>query len=176
MKSQSLDKIKIPDEVYGGEKFSFSQPTIKINSNVKLLAVHIVREHEEMRIDLISEAYYGTTEYIDLIMKTNGISNPFSIKAGQLIMIPNKDSAEQFRKKIKKISNKPRTQFTENKRLSEQDSNRKKFLEEKSKTKPNGSSENLPPNMLKSDQSAKEIRDNTILLGSNLRTNNRNRE
>lgn len=176
MKSQSLNKVKIPDEINGGEKFSFSQPTIKINSEVKLLGVHIVKEHEEMRIDLISKAYYGTTDYIDLILKTNGISNPFSIKTGQFLMIPNKDSAEQFRKKIKMISNKPRTQFTDKKRLSEQDSNRKKFLEEKSKSKPNGSSENLPPNMLKSDQSAKEVRDNTILLGSNLRTNNRNRE
>jgi len=175
MKSQSLKKVKIPDEKYGGEKFSFSQPTIKIKAEVKLIGVHLVREDEEMRIDLISQLYYGDTEYIDLILKTNGISNPFSIKAGQFLLIPDKDSAEQYRKKIKKISNKPRTQFTDTKRMSQQDAKRAKFLEEKSKGKANGSSENLPPNMLKSDQSAKEVRQDKIILGSNMKTNNRNR-
>lgn len=175
MKSKSLEKIKIEDEIYGGYKFSFSQPNIKIKSEVELINVHLVREDEEMRLDIISNLYYGSTDYIDLILKTNSISNPFSIKAGQFLLIPEKDSAEQFRKKIKKISNKPRTQFTEGKRLSEKDSNRMKFLAEKSKSKPNGSSENLPPNMLKSDQSAKEIKDDRIILGSNLKTNNRNR-
>lgn len=175
MKSQSLDKVKIPDEDTGGKKFSFSQPTIKINREVELLGVHLVKEDEEMRIDLISNLYYGNTNYIDLIMKTNGISNPFSIKAGQFLMIPDKESAEQFRKKIKKISNKPRTQFTDKKRMSEKDANRKKFLEEKSKKKKNGSTENLPPNMLKSDQQPKKFIDDGIILGSNMKTNNRNR-
>ena len=175
MISQSLKKNKITDPITGEEKFSFSQPTIKIKAEVKLIGVHLVREDEEMRIDIISNLYYGSTEFIDLILKTNGISNPFSIKKGTFLMIPDKASAEQFRKKIKKISNKPRTQFTDKKRMSQQDAKRAKFLAEKSKQKPNGSKENLPPNMLKSDQSAKEVRDNKILLGSNMNTNNRNR-
>jgi len=176
MKSKSLDKLKIVDEETGEEKFSFSQPTIKIKANVKLISVHLVKEDEEMRIDIISKLYYGDTEYIDLILKTNGISNPFSIRAGQFLLIPEKDSAEQYRKKIKKVSNKPRTQFTDTKRMSEQDSKRKAFLEDKSKTKVNGSSENLPPNMLKSDQSVKYIKQDKIILGANLKTNNRNRK
>ena len=81
MKSQSLKKVIITDDITGESKFSFSQPTIKIKSNVKLISVHLVREEEEMRIDIISKLYYGDTEYIDLILKTNCISNPFSIKA-----------------------------------------------------------------------------------------------
>jgi hypothetical protein len=175
MKSKSLDKTKITDDVTGEEKFNFSIPTIKIKAEVKLINVHLVREDEEMRLDIISQLYYGDTQYVDLILKTNGISNPFSIVAGQFLMIPEKDAAEQYRKKIQKISNKPRTQFTDPKRMSKQDAKRVKFLEEKSKSKPNGSKENLPPNMLKTDQKPKQVIQDKILLGSNIKTNNRNR-
>jgi hypothetical protein len=176
MKSDSLKKEKITDPITGEQKLRFSVPTIQIKAEVKLLGVHLVKEDEEMRIDIISNLYYGSTDFVDLIMKTNGISNPFSIKAGQFLLIPDKNSAEQYRKKIKKISNKPRTQFTDPKRMSQQDAKRKKFLEEKSKSKPNGSSENLPPNMLKSDQAAKIFKDDKIILGTHLKTNNRNRK
>lgn len=175
MKSLSLDKVKIPDGKYGEQKFNFSQPSIKIKSEIKLKALHLVTEYEEMRIDLISNVYYGTTEYVDIILKTNGISNPFSIKEGQFLLIPDKDAAELFRKKVNYISNKPRTQFTDKKRMSKQDERRKKYLEEKSKSKANGSIENLPPNMLKSNQSVKEIKEEKITLGTNLKTNKRNR-
>lgn len=170
MKSNSLKKEKITDPITGEEKLNFSIPTIKLKAEVNIINVHRVREDEEMRIDIISILYYGTPDFVDLILKTNAISNPFSIKAGQLLRIPDKDSAEGYRKRLKKISNKPRTQFTDSKRLSQQDQRRKKFLEEKSAQKANGSKENLPPNMLKSGESPKEFRENKIILGSNLNT------
>jgi hypothetical protein len=78
--------------------------------------------------------------------------------------------AERYRKNLKKVSNKPRTQFTDTRRLSKQDEKRKQFLEQRSKTKTNGSSENLPPNMLKSNQSSKVFKNGKIILGSNLNT------
>lgn len=45
-----------------------------------------VNEFENMRPDLVSERIYGTVSKWDLLLKTNGISNPFSIKAGDLLM------------------------------------------------------------------------------------------
>jgi len=49
---------------------------------------HVVKPEEEMRIDLISFQYYGTEDYLDILCKFNGISNPFSLDKGQLIKVP----------------------------------------------------------------------------------------
>jgi len=170
MKSESLKKTKITDPITGEEKLNFSRPSIMLKDDVKVIAIHLVRDHEEMRPDLISNLYYGTPDYVDLILKMNGISNPFSLKEGQFLRIPDKAGAERYRKNLKKVSVKPRTQFTDTRRLSKQDEKRKQFLEQRSKMKTNGSSENLPPNMLKSNEKSKVFKDGKIILGSNLNT------
>jgi hypothetical protein len=175
MKAQALKKEKILDSITGEEKFDFSKPTFKLKSEVNIINVHLVKENEEMRPDIISLLYYGSADYVDIILKVNAISNPFSIKQGLFLRIPDKEAAERYKNNIKKVSNKPRTQFTDTKRMNEEDAKRKEFLEEKSKLRPNGSKENLPPNMLKSDESVKLIKDDKIILGANLPTNNRNR-
>lgn len=170
MKAQSLKKEKITDDITGEEKFNFSKPAIKLKSEINIINVHLVKEDEEMRPDIISNLYYGSPDYVDILLKVNAISNPFSIKQGLFLRIPDKEAAERYKNDIKKVSNKPRTQYTDTKRMNEEDSNRKKFLEEKSKFKPNGSSENLPPNMLKSDESVKRFENDKVILGANLRT------
>jgi hypothetical protein len=48
----------------------------------------------QMRPDLISQAMYNNTIYAEYILKYNGISNPFSIDEGDIIVIPNLDSAK----------------------------------------------------------------------------------
>jgi hypothetical protein len=47
-----------------------------------------------MRPDLISQAVYNNTLYAEYILKYNGISNPFSIDEGEVILIPNLESAQ----------------------------------------------------------------------------------
>lgn len=59
-----------------------------------LFNVYRVPESMKMRIDLISLAAYGTDEYADIIMKYNGISNPFSIDADDILFIPTLDTVE----------------------------------------------------------------------------------
>jgi len=177
MKLQTIsNKVIITDNVTGEEKLQMTQPVFKLNGTVKIIANHTVLEDEEMRPDLISVQHYGNDSYVDIILKFNGISNPFSIKSGIVLVIPDKDGIEIFKKNFKKISTKPRTQFTDTSRMNKQDANRKQFLEKMSASKKNGSKENLPPNMLKSDQPSKLVTDNSIILGSNIPNNNRNRE
>ena len=48
-----------------------------------------------MRPDLISKAVYNNSIYAEIILKFNGISNPFSINAGDVILIPNLESARE---------------------------------------------------------------------------------
>jgi hypothetical protein len=162
---QNLEK-KI-DQTTGEEKLNISVPPFKIARNVKLLNIHYVTQDQVMRPDLISFLYYGTPEYIDIILKANGISNPFSIKEGMFLMIPEQTTVMAQYKPIKK-SLKPRTQFQDKKRITPTDKKRLEFLAKKSSSKNNGSSENLPPNMLKTDQKSKVVKDNLILLGANM--------
>jgi len=49
----------------------------------------------QMRPDLISQAMYNNTLYTEYILKYNGISNPFTIDQGDVIAIPNLDSAKK---------------------------------------------------------------------------------
>jgi hypothetical protein len=48
----------------------------------------IVNEYETMRPDLISERIYSTQDYWDTILKYNGISNPFSLDFGEVLIMP----------------------------------------------------------------------------------------
>lgn len=170
-----LKKQVIVDSISNEEKLQMTLPVFKLNGSVKFIALHEVKGDEEMRVDLISIQYYGNDSFVDLILKSNGISNPFSIKQGMILNIPDKDAAEKFQKNFAKISNKPRTQFTDPSRMNQQDKNRKEFLSSKSAGKKNGSIENLPPNMLKSNQVTKKVVDNQIILGANIPNNDRNR-
>ncbi len=48
-----------------------------------------------MRPDLISQAVYNNTLYAEYILKYNGISNPFSLEEGDVILVPNLESAKK---------------------------------------------------------------------------------
>lgn len=165
------NKEKVFDDNLNQEKINMAKPSIKVEAEFKVIDIHIVREDDQMRPDLIAIKYYGDDEGTDLILKANGISNPFSIKEGQEIIIPDKDSVIRYIQKTRKSKLGPREQFTNSKRMSQQDQKRKEFLKQKSATNPNGSSENLPPNVLKSTDTVKTFKNNKIFLGTNLRTN-----
>lgn len=158
------------DQDTGEEKVKIGIPPFKIARDSNLLNIHYVTPDQIMRPDLISYLYYGTYEYIDIILKANGISNPFCIKEGMFLIIPEQTSVLAQYKPITK-STKPRTQFQDIKRITPTDKKRLQFLAAKSSTRNNGSSENLPPNMLKTNQDSKIVQgNNMILLGANMNT------
>lgn len=47
-----------------------------------------VKEDEAMRPDLVSMRMYSKENYYDVILKYNGISNPFSLAPGEILAIP----------------------------------------------------------------------------------------
>jgi len=164
------NSAKVIDEATGEEKINIAVPPFKISKQARLLNIHYVTPDQIMRPDIISILYYGTAEYIDVILKANGISNPFCIKDGMFLIIPEQSSVMAQYKPIYK-SIKPRTQFQDMKRITPTDAKRLEFLAAKSSTKKNGSTQNLPPNMLKEEQKSKVLQgNNTILLGANLNT------
>ncbi len=56
-----------------------------------IISGHYVSEEHQMRPDLISYINYGQDDYWDLILKFNGISNPFSLESTQFLFIPSTD-------------------------------------------------------------------------------------
>jgi hypothetical protein len=59
-----------------------------------------VSERYIARPDLISNDVYGDTIYTDLICKLNGISNPFELNKGMLLIIPSIDNIMDFMKTV----------------------------------------------------------------------------
>jgi len=69
------------------------------NRNYITYNVYKVPKEYKMRPDLISQSVYNNSSYAEIILKYNGISNPFSINEGDIILIPDLDSAKQKMKK-----------------------------------------------------------------------------
>jgi hypothetical protein len=69
------------------------------NRNYISYNVYKVPKEYRMRPDLIAKSVYNNSIYAEIILKYNGISNPFSIDEGDVILIPDLDSAKQKMKK-----------------------------------------------------------------------------
>lgn len=155
------------------DKVIMTEPTMIFVKNIKVVKYHIVSEDDAMRVDKISQQYYGNVNNIDRILKWNGISNPFSIAPGMILEIP--DLMGQILKWTKPNSkeNPIRQQFLDAKRMTKQDATRVEFLKNRSAGKSNGSKENLPPNLLKSGETDVVIQGDEISLqASDMNTSN----
>jgi hypothetical protein len=64
---------------------------MRVDNNIKYNIYKVPKEYE-MRPDLISGAVYNNSLFAEVILKFNGISNPFTIQAGDMILIPSLDS------------------------------------------------------------------------------------
>lgn len=136
-------------------KIRMTQPTLVFVKEVNVIAEHIVNEDEICRIDLISLQHYRDVEYVDYILKFNGISNPFSIEVGDVLLIPENQNTVTRIIPFKSVNIDDdkltiRDQFINTKRLSTTDAKRVEYLQRKAATKINGSTEILPPNIKKS--------------------------
>jgi len=95
MFSNSLDKKPIFVRSDGIEIKDLTSSMFDMRSNnYTSYTIYRVPKEYEMRPDLISGVVYNDTIYAEFILKFNGISNPFSIKEGDIILIPNLDSME----------------------------------------------------------------------------------
>jgi len=70
--------------------------------NRDYIAYNVYRVPKEyaMRPDLISKSVYNNSLYAEVILKFNGISNPFSIDEGDIILIPDLDAAKGKMKEL----------------------------------------------------------------------------
>lgn len=163
MQFNTLNNKKIVDG-----RYKFTKPTLVFLETTDTIAEHTVNEDQVGRIDLISLLYYNSADYCDYILKWNGISNPFSIKFGDVLKIPNNRAALKVIKEVKVLNstNEPsiRDQFINTKRLPVKDAKRIEYLQRKAAQKPNGAKQILPPNILKEGDTNIKIGNGKIII------------
>tara|TARA_B100000768_G_scaffold97606_1_gene91031 strand:- start:7242 stop:7718 length:477 start_codon:yes stop_codon:yes gene_type:complete len=145
IKLYSIDKKKLSEN-----KLSMAPPSFIFLDMTEsaVQSIHVVEEDETGRIDLVSLSEYGTHDEIDKILKFNGISNPFSIKEGDVLLIPKHDAGKKTWKLMlnSTYKNPIREQFINTKRLPVKDANRIAYLSKKY------NKEILPPNIIRSGE------------------------
>lgn len=166
MKFKTLEKKTLSAD---GSKIIMTTPTVVFVNTTEVIAEHIVTEDQIGRIDLISLKYYRDANYVDYILKWNNISNPFSINLGDVLEIPQNNAVLATIKPIKMVQKSTdqvsiRDQFIDTKRLPVKDAKRIEYLQRKAAQKANGSSQILPPNILKDGEVNLTIGNGTISI------------
>ena len=162
-----------------GEKVvDMSYPSIRYNFDPYIVGVYAVNEHSEMRPDIISRSAYGITAFWDMILKYNGISNPFSISKEDRFFIPAIDDMRQNLSPVgvsDEIAKNIRAQYTDvskkakqDPRLAEVEKKRKEAQRKKVENIGVASVNNLPPNIAEEGDREIIIKGGKVQFGPNI--------
>ena len=147
------------------DKMLLAQPTMLFRTldpnEYAMVAKHIVTEDDIVRPDLISVKHYGGTDGLDIILKFNGISDPFSIMPGETIYVP-VDTIPYYRLETPDMyeDNPIKNQFLKTKRLSKTDQRRIEALKKKYNKE-----SLLPPNVIPVGRKNYEFDGTDVRLG-----------
>ena len=115
-------------------KLVLTQPTMIFRNIVgaEIVAEHIVRDDDIVRPDRIALLYYGDHSKLDMILKFNNISDPFSLMPGETIFVPSPTTAYyKLERPGAYEENIVKQQFIDTKRLSKKDQKRVEALKKK---------------------------------------------
>lgn len=153
-----------------GDKLLLAQPTMLFGSldpeEYTIVAKHVVSDDEIVRPDLLAVQYYGSTAGLDIILKFNGISDPFSITPGETIYIP-MDTIPYYKLESPAMyeENPIKQQFIDTKRLSKTDQRRIEALKKKYNKETL-----LPPNVIPVGKKTYEFDGTNVRLGMHAQT------
>jgi len=160
-----MDLRTLINKTLSGVKYVLAQPTMMFRNKevVPIIATHTVREDEVGRPDLISLEYYNTDSKTDIILKWNGISDPFSLSPGEVLEIPT-DEVPFYKldRPSKFEDNKIKNEFVQGKKLSKKDLARIEALKKKY-----NKDVLLPPNVIAvGKKNFKFTADGNVILGA----------
>jgi len=112
-----------------------------------------VTDEYDRRVDLVSLAVYGSDQYSDIILKCNEISDPLSVRTGDILVIPELTGAKKFYKNPNKESSEVSENYIDSTKKSKVDIKRLETLAKISSSIKNGSKVNTKPNDLKPGES-----------------------
>ena len=154
MEIYDFDKIKIDPKT---NLYDFTQLTHQHTPAPKLIP-YVVKNGEEMRIDLVCESIYNTTDNIDVLLYCNFIDNPLNILEGSTIYYPIERDIERFRFEEQQNQN-TISELVNSSRTSKTDPNRQKYVDQ---------NYSLPPTTLPAPTDQVRIDGNNLLIGAGL--------
>ena len=77
--------------------YNLGDPTFQIPAEYQYEIIEVTEKYIA-RPDILSMDIYGDSIYSDLLCKLNGISNPFELNKGMLLIIPSPDEIMKFMK------------------------------------------------------------------------------
>ena len=149
-------------------KLALTQPTMIFRNRVgaTILTEHVVREDDIVRPDRIALLYYGDQSKLDLILKFNGISDPFSLAVGETVLVPDPSTAYYKLERPRSYEeNIVKQQFIDTKRLSKKDARRVEALKKKYNKETL-----LPPNVIPVGKKNYEFDGREVRLGAQVQT------
>ena len=160
-----MDFRTLLNKAFNEVKLILAQPTMLFRNKdkVQIIAYHIVKEDEVGRPDLISLEYYNTDSKTDIILKWNGISDPFALSVGEELEIPH-DQVPFYKLDRPRVfeDNKIKNEFIQGKKLSQRDKNRLEALKKKYNKEAL-----LPPNVIPlGKKNFKFTADGNVILGA----------
>ncbi len=122
--------------------------------------IRVTPEYDR-RPDLISLAIYQDDDYVDIILKCNEISDPFSVREGDILLIPELNGAKKFYLNPNTESKEVKNNYVDSTKKSKVDTKRLETLAKISSRVKNGSTVNIKPNELKPGESNIEVNKQT---------------
>jgi len=170
-----IDTIRNKPEVLVNGEYIKDMTTrsVEFGPNMLVSKTGIVSEDLAMRPDLVSKIYFGDSNKLDHILKFNGISNPFSLEAGDIVLIPSaEDMKTAFKPKVAKDNQTNKDElikkFFDPDKLSKKDNKRIDYLAAKSAQLANGSKTNLPPNFAEPGSQELKVVNGQVIFGGDV--------
>ena len=153
-------------------------PSIRYNFDPYIINVYAPNDLSEMRPDIASKSSYGTVEYWDILLKFNGISNPFSLSREDRLLVPSLDDmaeniapsgqqdqlARAVRQQYIDVSKKAK----QDPRLAEIEKKRREAQRKKSQGAAVASVSNLPPNIAEEGDREIIVKGGKVQFGPNI--------
>lgn len=170
-----IDTLRIKPEIkVKGEYIKdLTSQSVEFGPNMLVSKTGIVSEDLAMRPDLIAKIYFSDSNKLDYILKFNGISNPFSLDEGDIVLVPGQeDMKTAFKPKIAKNNEDNKTdlvkKFFDPDKLSKKDNKRIDYLAAKSAAMANGSKTNLPPNFAEPGSQELKVVNGQVIFGGDV--------
>jgi len=165
----------------GEDVIDLTYPSIRYEYDSYITGAIKVNDFMAMRPDLVSRNAYTSTEFWDLILKYNGISNPFSLGPDDYLLIPSLDDmseqvapsgrqdriADSIRQQYIDVSKKAQV----DPRLAAQELKRRETQKQKAKGIGTPSVSNLPPNIAEEGDREIVIKAGKVYFGPDVSRN-----
>lgn len=90
------NKSTIKSDFLQEDIFNLLDKTFEVPAEGYEFKIFIVTKDYVARPDLIAQKLYGDTMYTDVLCKINGISNPFELNAGMMMVVPELNYIDRF--------------------------------------------------------------------------------